>query len=591
VYRHQFLLFLFLAANIARPTFGADRGSESSAIRSRPGESANVIVTGRLARNSASQPGQAPYILLDGWGMIRSYVSPGADANPERYLGRQVRIAGSTDLPQGGGIPHVTAESMTTAGQTRTVHGAPTTRSAMTDRSVQRVSHNETIQDAQGGGPSAPEPITNGAQKSSSPAGTDRLTPYPSNEPSYTDGIDESSLAGSECSTCGGCGQRSEDCCCYRRGPSGCLWVRAEYLFWWTRGMNTPPLVTSGPSPQQPGYYGAPGTEVLFGDSLINGQGRSGGRLQCGVWLNPCQTFGVEGEYLALGNDEMHFREWSSGDPILSRPFFDVTRPANDPQNVEKVAFPRGNPSSLDGSVSVDALTKFQSAGARLRFYLDSQDCCWSNPCCPEQTIRSGWRTDLLLGYRFLRLDDQLGIREELTSTDREFSGAFLVQDQFNAENQFNGGELGLLIVMHRGRWSLEVIPKVALGSTNEIVNINGSTRTTQADGTNSVASGGLLALSSNIGQYTANEFAVVPELGLNLGYQISPHMQLTFGYSFIYWSRVARAGEQIDFKVNPDLIPNSGVQPDPNLMHPAFAFQETSFWAQGLNFGVACSW
>ena len=30
--------------------------------------------------------------------------------------------------------------------------------------------------------------------------------------------------------------------------------------------MNTPPLVTSGPSPQQPGYYGAPGTQPLVTD-------------------------------------------------------------------------------------------------------------------------------------------------------------------------------------------------------------------------------------------------------------------------------------------------------------------------------------
>jgi hypothetical protein len=301
--------------------------------------------------------------------------------------------------------------------------------------------------------------------------------------------------------------------------------------------------------------------------------------------------FGIEGEYLALGDEAVHFRDWSSGDPILSRPFYDVTRPANDPQNVEKVAFPRGNTGSLDGSVSVDATTSFQSAGARFRFYLDSQDCCWSNPCCPDQTMRCGWRTDFLLGYRFLRLDDRLGVREELTSTDTELPGAFLVQDQFTSENQFNGGELGLSVVMRRGRWSLEVIPKVALGTTNEIVNINGSTRTTQADGTNTVASGGLLALSSNIGQYTANEFAVVPELELTLGYRVSPHLQLDFGYSFIYWSCVARAGDQIDFKVNPDLLPNSGTQPNPNLMHPAFAFQQTSFWAQGLNFGAAFSW
>ena len=111
--------------------------------------------------------------------------------------------------------------------------------------------------------------------------------------------------------------------------------------------MNTPPLVTSGPSPQQPGYYGAPGTQVLFGDSLINGEGRSGGRLQCGIWLNPCHMFGIEGEYLALGDEVVHFRDWSSGDPILSRPFYDVTRLQTIRRTSKKSPFRAGIPAVL----------------------------------------------------------------------------------------------------------------------------------------------------------------------------------------------------------------------------------------------------
>ena len=136
------------------------------------------------------------------------------------------------------------------------------------------------------------------------------------------------------------------------------------------------------------------------------------------------------------------------------------------------------------------------------------------------------------------------------------------------------------------------MVPKIALGNTQQMVDINGSTRTTQADGTNTVATGGLLALSSNIGHYEQNQFAVVPEIGLTLGYQVSRHLQLNFGYSFIYWSSVARAGDQINIKVNPDLIPpSSGTPANPSLNHPAFAFQDTSFSAQGVNFGMTFSW
>ena len=196
-------------------------------------------------------------------------------------------------------------------------------------------------------------------------------------------------------------------------------------------------------------------TVVLFGGSPLNSDVRSGGRLQIGGWLDRCETIGVEGEYLALAEETTHFRDWSSGDPILSRPFYDVTRPASDPQNVEKVAFPRGDSDSLDGSVSVDALTRFQSAGARLRFCIDCGEDCCSNPYSPQCGISRSWHTDFLLGYRFMRLDDGLAIREELTSTDLTAPGAFLVQDQFGTENQFHGAEMGLAMVVRAaaGRW------------------------------------------------------------------------------------------------------------------------------------------
>jgi hypothetical protein len=593
VYQRQFLLFLLLpvlAVAIARSASGADASGDSSAVSSGQGDSTNITVTGKLARNSARQSDQDPYILLDRGGTIQSYVRAASNDSLDRYLGRSVRIEGYADASPEGGIPHVTAEILA-VGVNRISFGSARTRPAANEPAVQGVSFNATISDAQDVRPAAPERAPHSNPETSAPASAGRLTPHPVHGPHDGAETVESPTCGADGDSCDQCCEPCDGVCCFPRWRPGGVWVRADYLYWWTQGMNTPALVTTGPSTTQPGYFGAPGTTVLFGDRAINNEGRSGGRLQAGLWLNCSQTFGIEGEYLALDNEGDHFRQWSSGDPILSRPFFDVTRPANDPQNVEKVAFPRGNTGSVDGSVSVDSLTRFQSAGARLRFCVGCRDCCWANPCCPDQGVPGGFRTDFLVGYRFLRLDDRLGVREELTETVPTSLGAFLVQDEFDSENQFHGGELGLSFAVHRGRWSLEFIPKIAMGVTNEIVDINGSTRTTAANGTNTTAQGGLLALSSNIGHYTSNQFAVVPELGLNLGYQLTSHVQLTFGYSFIYWSRVARAGSQIDYQVNPDLLPNSTTTPNPALLHPAFSFQETGFWAQGLNFGVACSW
>ena len=75
----------------------------------------------------------------------------------------------------------------------------------------------------------------------------------------------------------------------------------------------------------------------------------------------------------------------------------------------------------------------------------------------------------MLLGYRFLQLGDRLGVTEELTSigSAEGSSSSFFVQDEFDTKSQFDGGEIGLLFTMNRNRWSLEVTPKIAFGTTS----------------------------------------------------------------------------------------------------------------------------
>ena len=191
-------------------------------------------------------------------------------------------------------------------------------------------------------------------------------------------------------------------------GPTQGWWANIDYLLWWMRGMGTPPLVTEGSSVSNPGYLGTSGTKIIFGDSPINDMARSGGRLQVGTWLDCCHDVGVEGEYEGLQNASTNFSDWSSGDPIISRPFYDVTRPASDPQNVEKVAFPRGNSGSVDGSVSVNALTRFQGAGVDLKLFMGGCDqCCW------------GFRRDFLVGFRFPGRSPSRGGRLDVDRPDR----------------------------------------------------------------------------------------------------------------------------------------------------------------------------
>jgi hypothetical protein len=208
---------------------------------------------------------------------------------------------------------------------------------------------------------------------------------------------------------------------------------------------------------------------------------------------------------------------------------------------------------------------------------------------------------DVTLGYRYVQLDDDLGIREELTTTNYVQTvpatpqGSFLIQDSFRTHNTFQGGELGLVFQTRQGRWTLEAAPKIALGNTRESVTINGSTTTTDANGNvtnpNMNPNGGLLALKSNIGDYQRDVFEVVPQTSLKLGYQLTPRLRATAGYDFLYWSRVARAGSQIDLAVNPNEVPGAPQTRAPGPPAPTFTFQDSGFWAQGLSFGLDYGW
>jgi hypothetical protein len=69
----------------------------------------------------------------------------------------------------------------------------------------------------------------------------------------------------------------------------------------------------------------------------------------------------------------------------------------------------------------------------------------------------------------------------------------------------------------------------------------------------------------------------------------LTPRLRATCGYTFLYWSRVVRPGDQIDLEVNQELIPpGSG---DGLPAHPQFAFRDTDLWVHGFNVGLEYQW
>lgn len=374
------------------------------------------------------------------------------------------------------------------------------------------------------------------------------------------------------CSVCGGGGGF---------GLFNGFYVRGEYLAWATSGMNLPPLVTTatpGTARAGAGVLDRAPTSILFGGDDVNAALRSGGRITAGVWFDPCRRFGLEGDYFALSNARDSFLRSSTGNPILARPFFNMLTGR---ESAELVAFPN----VVSGTVDANTLTRFQGAGARLRYVLCCGSGCGPAWCDPCGGVLRGYRLNLLAGYRYLRLNDRVNINENLTSTDTANPGSFVLNDSFSTQNEFHGVDFGTLMELRHGCWTLDLLSKIALGTNHSVVRINGTSAVTENGVTNNFT-GGLLAQRTNIGEYSNDRFAVVPELGMTLGYNVTPCLRVVVGYTFIYWSQVARAGDQISRDLNPNLIPPENV-PFTGALRPQFAYHFTDFWAQGVNVGL----
>ena len=370
----------------------------------------------------------------------------------------------------------------------------------------------------------------------------------------------------------------------------GSIWGRAEYLYWYTPGMNTPALVTTSPmgTPQdEAGVLGQAGTETLFGGGKLLEDTRHGGRVQAGLWFGP--GFGIEGEYLGLREEAASFAATSDGSTILAVPFFNVNprdsmnpalfAPAREDSFLVGFTDPAGNPLT-SGNVSVSSRNKFRSAGLRALI----KQCGHSQGLnCPEDR-----RVDLLLGYRYMHLDDTLGLNANVTTLDGT-NQVFNITDSFATENVFNGIETGAQLQGGWQRVSYELLAKIALGTVRQQATIVGNTDIT-AGGMTTSNTGGLFAQSSNIGSFSRDEFGVVPELGATIGIALTPRLRATLGYSFIYWSNVLRAAEQIDRNINGDFLPPPAM-PFTGPARPQYVFRETDFWAQGFRVGVDFRW
>lgn len=366
----------------------------------------------------------------------------------------------------------------------------------------------------------------------------------------------------------------------YPPGPAlGRLWIIPEFLYWQVQGQQVPALVTAAPlgaTLPGAGTLGDPNTRIIFGASRLVDAWRPGMRLRGGFWFDGCQSSGIDASGFFLGQGSESFHAGFNGDPGVFRPFFN----AGGTPNSELIAFqdPLLNPGILTpvvaGQVVVHAANTLYGFDVNYR-----------------RLVFGGMdgRVDLLVGYRHLGTSDTVTISESVVATNPNpppgfpLPGTIIVgRDYFHTTDSFHGGQLGLTGEKWRGLWYVSWTGKVALGNTQRVTTIDGFTQIFPSTGGSAAFTGGLLAQGSNIGRHSSNIFSAIPELGLNVGRQLTPRLRVFAGYTFLYWTNLWRAGDQIDLvltQVPPAVAPPTA--------HPAFPGNSSSMWVQGVSFGA----
>ena len=347
------------------------------------------------------------------------------------------------------------------------------------------------------------------------------------------------------------------------------MWVSADYLFTFLRGVNAPPLVTTsipGTARASAGILGAPGTSTLFG-GFINDSFRSGVRLGAGYWFNPEQTLGVEVGFMLIASQSDTLSANADDGSILARPFIDAR---NGTQQAVVVAFPGAS----TGSIDVRA-----NSGNFYEAHIDLS----------EKAIDAGsYRLYSLLGYRYYRYDERVGIQQTINPIAVPFvpGTQIVTNDNFHTRNEFHGLDLGFRSQVSWNNLTLDVLTKLAAGRINRTINIGGDQTVTVPGVAPVTRTGGFLASATNSGVVDTGDWKVMPELGATLNWQLRPNVSLRLGYTFILLNGVNRAADQIDTTINPNFLP--GANPAlGGLLRPAAQNIRADMWIQSCNVGL----
>jgi hypothetical protein len=334
------------------------------------------------------------------------------------------------------------------------------------------------------------------------------------------------------------------------------IWASSDYLWWRIKDAPLPePLLLANSTPGGIPLPGFPGTQVAYGQQTQTLGGFSGGRLTLGGWLNENRTIGLEGSAFLLEERSAGISVSSdaNGNPALGAPLnIGIPGPPFFPTGL-----PLAFPGALTGASTVISSTQLWGAEANL-----------------VASLRRTNRIDVraLAGFRHLTLEEDLSVSRSLNLIGADFGAS--ANNFFGTQNRFYGGQFGGQARVNFGRFYVDGAMKVALGSTIESVTIAGNSAI-NFNGQSFPLGESPMVRASNAGTTRNTRFAVVPEVTGKLGFRLTDNISAYAGYTFIYWSDVARPGEQVDTRLSLPTGP-----------FPARTGATTDLFVHGLSFG-----
>jgi hypothetical protein len=339
--------------------------------------------------------------------------------------------------------------------------------------------------------------------------------------------------------------------------PGPChIWVRAELLLWWVKDapLTVPIALVSDASGN---------SHTVIGNSSAGFGAFGGGRVALGAWFDQYNNYGFETSFFSLErrSNTQSVASDENGNPALGLSYASAT-PGERGEFIQSLSVP----GAFAGNIRVSS--NLELWGAEV-----------NGAICLLRT--GGLEFTSLAGFRYADLREHLNITG--LSSDVGTGDFIALHDQFSTRNQFYGGQLGGRLSWSADHLSLDATAKVALGGTQQVVDIQGNSFVSSSG----FVPGGFYAQPSNIGRFCASQFGVIPSLELRFNYQPFRMWRLFVGYDFMYWSQVVRPGNQLDRNINvtQSAVLGNGVLTGPASPEPLF--NRSGFWAQGMTFGI----